>query len=133
MNTPVDTQSMSVSDYGDYLKNRAFHHSWIIDQNARNGMMSSNELLNDMPRNFMKPQSSFAQHIALESDNFLTRLDGCVNPGGQSNYGMGFEAQNALNRSKYPVGSLIDMSNNTNNIDNLNNTYHGIVSAFVAP
>lgn len=133
VHTDVDTQSLSMSDYGDYLKNRAHIHSWIIDHNARNGMMISNELLNDMPRNFMKPQSSFAQHVALESDNFLTRLDGCVNPGGQSNYGMGFEGQNALNRSKFPVQSIIDMSNNTNNIDNLNNYYHGSVSAFVAP
>ena len=129
--TDVDTTTMTVNDYSIYLRERG-HHTSFENTGKRNGMMVQRQE-SDMPRSFMMPQSSFAQHIALDSDNFLTRLDGAVLPGGQTNLANGYEAQNAINRGSFSNAQLIDMSNNTNNIATLMTTYQGNPSTYIAP
>ena len=82
VNGGIDTESMSIRDYTTYLRQRGQQMQFETGP-ARNGMTSM-QLSDTMPHKFMMPQSSFAQHVALESDNFLNRLDGAVNPDGQT-------------------------------------------------
>lgn len=132
VNALVDPQSLSNADYAYYLRDRGYHHGYSANMDASNGMMVQYTNAT-APHSFQMPQSSFARHVALESDNYLTRLDGCVNPGGQSNYANGYEGQNAINRSMFTNKQIIDTMNNTNNLDNLQLRYQGPASAFIAP
>lgn len=132
--TSVDTVTMGINQYDQYMMNRGFHMGFKSANDApdQSGMMVVMQDT-DMPHQYMMPQSSFSRHIALESDNWLTRLDGAVQPGGLTNYGNGWEAQNAINRSRISNKALVDMSNNANNVETLMTMYHGQPTTAVAP
>ena len=130
-NVPVDTNSIGVEDYAEYLRLRGFNFGFL-QGGANDGCMISRDD-STRPNNWMRPATSFSQHIALESENIMNRLDGCVNPGGLTNYGPGYEGQNIINRSGYTIKSLIDISNNNNNLHNLAKQYYGNAALHPCP
>lgn len=120
-NSAVDTSGLSIDGYNTYLKERGYNYGFQTNNNSQNGAL----MIRGVAETYMTPKSAFTTHIALESDNLLQRLDGCVNPDGQTNYGYGFEGQNLLNRSAFGVKDCIDRLNNTNNLEGMFSSYQG--------